>query len=217
MVLNGDYFIFDMDGLMIDSEMVAYKIWKDELESCGYKLDLDFYKQFIGVPDEDMATGFFEEYGKDFPYYEFMEKYLKKRSEIYEKEGVPLKYGLIELLDKLKNKNKTLAVATSSKRNVVEMILKKQNVFHYFDHFITCDDVVKHKPEPEVFLKALEVGGFKAENSFVLEDSENGLRAAHSAGIRSIFIKDMIEPKKEVLDTVYYRAKNLYEVSEIIE
>ncbi|HIT73930.1 MAG TPA: HAD family phosphatase [Candidatus Fimicola cottocaccae] len=217
MVLKADYFIFDMDGLLIDSEMLVYKIWDKILTDKGYNLDIEFYKESIGIPDENMKYRFLEVYGNDFNFEKFTEEYIKMRDDIYNNEGVPLKYGLVELLDKLKNKNKTLAVATSSKRAVVEKILSKNNILKYFDYFITCDDVTKHKPEPEVFLKALEIGGFKAENSFVLEDSENGLKAAHGAGIRSIFIKDMVEPKKEVLDTVYYRGENLFEISKIVE
>ncbi|MBO8434559.1 MAG: HAD family phosphatase [Tyzzerella sp.] len=217
MVLKADYFIFDMDGLMIDSEITIYNVWKRILEKYGYSVDMEFYKQFIGIPDHKMVTGFKERYGEDFPFEKLMKEHAILRDEVYDTEGVPFKYGLLELLETLKSKNKKMAVATSSPMSSVKRLLKRDNVIDYFDYFVTCEDVKTHKPEPEVFLKALELGGFKPEQAVVLEDSQNGLLASHRAGIRSIFIKDIIEPKKEVLDTVYLRANNLLVVSKIVE
>ena len=217
MEIEAKYFIFDMDGLMIDSEKLAYNIWKEEMEKDGYELSLDFYKSMIGIPDNNMIEKFYSEYGKNFDFNKYSNKYQERRDIIYNTIGVDLKLGVIEILNYLKNNNKKLAVATSSCREIVDVILKKNNIYNYFDYFVTCEDVENHKPEPDVFLKAIDLANIKKEDSIIFEDSENGLKAAYKANIRSIFIKDMVEPSREVLDTIYYRAESLVDVIKFIK
>lgn len=216
-MITAQYFIFDMDGLMIDSEKVSFEIWKEVMAANNFNLSFEFYKTLIGLADVKMDKKFYEEFGADIDYFDLLKQYDIKKLHYYRNYVIELKLGLIQLLEHLKARNYKMAVATSSNKETADLILKKVGIYDYFAYFITSNDIEHHKPNPDVFLKALSVAGETKENSIVLEDSTNGLKAAHSAGIKSIFIKDLLTPPKEVLDNVYLSFKDLSECIKYIE
>lgn len=202
--------IFDMDGLMINSERVTYECYAKVLTKMGLSMSEDFYKTLLGKTLPSAYQLMFDEYGNDFPMDETLEEVHQCMDNIFNKDGVPLKTGLIELLTYLKENNYKTIVATSSTRQRVEYLLGMADVLKYYDDSICGDEVTNGKPNPEVFLKACEKLGVNPSEAIVLEDSEAGIQAAYSAQIPVICIPDMKYPEPqfakmttEILDSLH--------------
>ena len=145
--------IFDMDGLMINSEIVTYECYQKVMSDINQPIPLEFYKTLLG---KNVAWGrarFAEQYGEAFPFDEVIKKVHEMIAERFQTEGVPLKPGLIELATYLKENNYKTIVATSSNRARVDKILAGANIEKYFDDSICGDEVTQSKPNPEIFLK----------------------------------------------------------------
>ncbi|WP_050637309.1 HAD family hydrolase [Candidatus Stoquefichus sp. SB1] len=187
--------IFDMDGLMIDSERVTYVCYVKILAKMGLSMSEDFYKTLLGKTLPTAYQLMFDEYGNDFPMDQVLNDVHMLMDDIFIKEGVPLKQGLVELLTYLKDNDYKTIVATSSTRHRMERLLTMADVYKYFDNSICGDEVTHGKPHPEVFLKACEKINIVPSEAIVLEDSEAGIEAAHTAQIPVICIPDMKYPE----------------------
>lgn len=209
--------IFDMDGLMIDSERVTFESYQKVLATMNLIMSEDFYKCLLGKTLFTVTQLFEEHYGEDFPLTDVIAKVHEDMNDRFENEGVPLKKGLIELLTYLKDNNYTTIVATSSTRQRVDHILELAHLTQYFDDSICGDEVTKGKPDPEVFLKSCQKLGVNVDEAIVLEDSEAGIQASASAGIKVICIPDMKQPEKEFADKTYKIFEDLDQVKEYLE
>ena len=182
--------IFDMDGLMIDSERVTFEGYKHVLAKHNLTLSLEAYKTLLGKPVKAVYELFHKDYGDDFDVEETIKAVHQYMADLFENEGVPLKEGLIELLKYLKENDYKTIVATSSQRHRVDHILELSGLQKYFDDSICGDEVT----DPEVFLKSCQKLGITPDEALVLEDSESGINAAYSAGIKVICIPDLKYP-----------------------
>lgn len=187
--------IFDMDGLMIDSERVTYEEYKRKLDLLGYHdFTEDLYKQCLGKNKQGICQVFLDHYGNDFPMQEVWDDvhiWIDERL----KQQVPKKKGLDVLLLWLKQHQIKTIVATSSSRQRVDEILKNADILPYIDDSICGDEVTHGKPDPEIFLKACEKAGVSIKDAIVLEDSEAGIEAAYRGGLDVICIPDMKYPE----------------------
>ncbi len=186
--------VFDMDGLMMDTERIVFENWREIMAECGYRYDLETFKKTIGVrrvETERMMKGI---YGDDFPYLDIAEKCHVLFIEKTERDGIPVKKGLFELLGYLKENGIKMAVATSTRRGSATRALSITGVLDYFDAVVCGEDVQNGKPDPEVFLTAAQRIDTPAGECIALEDSINGIIAAHRAGMLTVMIPDMIEP-----------------------
>lgn len=187
--------IFDMDGLMIDSERVTYEEYKRKLDLLGYHdFTEDLYKQCLGKNKQGICQVFFDHYGNGFPMQEVWDDvhiWIDERL----KQQVPKKKGLDVLLLWLKQHQIKTIVATSSSRQRVDEILKNADILPYIDDSICGDEVTHGKPDPEIFLKACEKAGVSIKDAIVLEDSEAGIEAAYCGGLDVICIPDMKYPE----------------------
>lgn len=195
--------IFDMDGLMINSERVTFECYQKVLEKMNLTMSEEFYKTLLGKTLKSAYQLMFNEYGKDFPVDDVIVDVHAMMNNIFENEGVPVKKGLIELLTYLKDNNYKTIVATSSDRERVNHILDLAHLFQYFDDSICGDEVAKGKPNPEVFLTACQKLGVQPHEALVLEDSEAGIQAAHSGNIPVICIPDMKYPEAKYANMTY--------------
>ncbi|MFQ9923842.1 MAG: HAD family hydrolase [Beduini sp.] len=209
--------IFDMDGLMIDSERVTFDGYVIECNKLGHTMTKEFYKTLLGKPITGIYDQFHKEFGEDFPIEEVIQKVHAYMADLFETKGVPVKPGLIELLKYLKENNYKTIVATSSNRHRVDVILENAKIASYFDDSICGDEVSKGKPNPEVFLKSCEKLGVSPDEALVLEDSEAGILAAYSADIRVICIPDMKYPEKEYAEMTHDIVDNLNDVLTLIK
>lgn len=189
--------IFDMDGLMIDSEKVTYDEYVRKLHLLGYDdFTVEEYKKCLGKNKQGICQVFIDYYGDDFPMNEVWDDVHIWIDESLRKH-VPKKKGLDKLLKYLKDNNYKTIVATSSTRNRVDEILENANITKYFDDSICGDEVQKGKPNPEIFLTACQKLGVNPKEALVLEDSEAGIKAAYDGHIDVICVPDMKYPEGE--------------------
>ncbi len=205
--------IFDMDGLMIDSERVTFECYQERLKDMNLTMDEEFYKTLLGKPIKGIYQRFYDVYGNDFPIQNVIQDVHQLMAERFETEGVPVKKGLVELLHYLKDNNYKTIVATSSNRDRVDKILAQAKITEFFDDSICGDEVTKGKPNPEVFLKSCQKLGVNVDEAIVLEDSEAGIQASYDANIKVICIPDMKYPEKQYKEKTFKILKDLTEVT----
>ena len=209
--------IFDMDGLMIDSERVTFECYQEILKGMNLTMDEEFYKTLLGKPLKGIYQRFYDVYGNDFPIEDVIKDVHALMAKRFETEGVPIKTGLKSLLEYLKENNYKTIVATSSNRDRVDTILSQAQITDYFDDSICGDEVTKGKPNPEVFLKSCQKLGVNVDEAIVLEDSEAGIQASYDAGIKVICIPDMKYPEKQYEEKTYKILKDLNDVTEYLK
>lgn len=208
--------IFDMDGLMVDTEKLSFEGFQYVLAKSGLTISLNFYKKLLGKPEAGIAELIYKEYGENFDVKSTIKEIHDYMDKVFENKGVPLKKGLLDLLNYLKEHDYKTIVATSSQRYRVDRIFKLAGLNPYFDDSICGDEVTKGKPDPEIFLKACEKLGVKPSETLVLEDSEAGINAAYSAAIKVICIPDLKYPEPKFIEMTYKIMNNLLEVRDFL-
>lgn len=209
--------IFDMDGLMIDSERVTFEGYQHVLAKENLTMSEEKYKTLLGKPVKAVHDLFKEDYGPQYDVDQIIKDVHAYIAKCFETEGVPLKPGLVELLKYLKENNYKTIIATSSHRNRVDLIVKQAQIDQYFDDSICGDEVTKGKPNPEVFLKACQKLQVSPQDALVLEDSESGINAAYNADIKVIGIPDMKYPEEKYVKMTYKIMDNLFQVKDFLE
>ena len=194
--------VFDMDGLMFDTETLVYRNWQAMMDEAGYPYSLDDFKQTVGKRKAEVQNFYFGKYGADFPYWDFSEKGRGMYLEYVAERGVPVKPGLHELLEYLRSKDFGIALATSTSRKTTELNLESAGVQGYFDVLVCGDDVKNGKPHPEVFLTAAARLGEAPEACVAFEDSINGIKSAFAAGMKTVMVPDMLQPTNEILPMI---------------
>ena len=189
--------IFDMDGLIFDTEKICYQIMKKTLQKHNYKFNKEMYIKTIGSNNQEAKNITMSFMPENFPYDQLIKEVETELENFTNYNSLPIKPGLIPLLNHLKEKNITCCIASSSNNQTIKRYLEKANIISYFDFFIGGNQVEHTKPQPDLFLKALEIAKIKARDSLVIEDSENGILAAKRANIPVICIPDMKIPDKE--------------------
>jgi len=209
--------IFDMDGLMFDTEKLSKEIWQEIAEKKGYNFEDDFFDEMVGLDIEDTNQAFKKNYGQDFPYFKLREEKNKILKKHVKDKGVPLKKGLLEIIDYLKQNEYLIAVASSSYRERIELYLESAGIKEKFDCIIGGDEVSKSKPDPEIFLKGIQKLGVGRDEAIILEDSAHGVLAAAEAGIKVILIPDLVEHPAEIEKLVYKKLDYLTELKDELE
>jgi len=207
--------VFDMDGLMFDTEKLALEKWLHV--SAHYKVESsrDFFKKFIGRRSSDSALLLAETYGIDFPSGLFLQKVSELMKEHVALLGAPHKPGLIELLDWLEDQNIPKAVATSTKLDGARKSLG--DLWPRFHAIVTGEQVLLGKPAPDIFLAAADRLGVAPADCLGLEDSEFGVRSASAAEMMVIMVPDLIEPTTEIRTLVLGVCESLHEVLEVLK
>lgn len=189
--------IFDMDGVLLDTESVYRDAAFHAAEALGVDLTDEVHASTIGVPAEEGDRLLAEAFGPDFPFDEFdvvLRRYLAARWQ----EDVPLKPGVGAFLDHLAARGLPAAVATSSSRHTASDHLGRAGILSRFAAVVTRDDITHGKPHPEPFLTAAERLSVMPAACLALEDSYNGVRAAHAAGMVTIMVPDLLAPVAEI-------------------
>jgi len=207
--------IFDMDGLMFDTERVAQVAWYRALADRGFVVTDDVYATVIGRTAPDTRAILVAALGTGLPI-EAIEAatsdYLRELLE----PAPPLKPGLLELLDDIGCLGLRAAVASSTARSEVRRRLEACGLEDRFDVVVGGDDVVDGKPAPDLFLQASRLLHVEAADCVVLEDSEPGIRAASAAGMRAIFVPDMVAPSSACCDLATCVVPSLAEVGALL-
>ncbi len=195
--------IFDMDGVLFDTERLAVKCW----DTIGEELSLGkvgyMVLKTLGRTKEESVKIFEREFGHRFNNDEFQRLYKEYLDNYYSKNSVPLKEGVREILEYLKENGYKIAVASSSSRESVLHHLRDADIEKYFDKIICGDMVYKSKPEPDIYITAATELGVNCENCYAVEDSESGLLSAHRANMEVVYIPDLYvatPPIKKIVD-----------------
>ena len=191
--------IFDMDGLLLDTERATFDAFQKVGEDIGCDITRDFYCSMIGVSEPYAINMLTQKFGSGFDGKGFFLKVRESVKKSYSLNGVPVKDGAKELLEFLKESGIECALGSSSAREWVERLLKSAGLFDYFTVFVCGDEVRKAKPDPEIFIKACKKLGTEPTDAVVLEDSPFGIEAAHSAGVPVICVPDMLYPDDDTI------------------
>lgn len=209
--------IFDMDGLMFDTERVFIKAWDYAGEKIGIgKAGFMVYKT-LGMNVAASYKVWREEFGDRYNQEElrkYTKEFLKK---YYDENTVPVKHGLYSLLDFLKGKQCKMVVATSSPRWEVEKHLKDAGVEDYFLDIVCGDMIENSKPAPDIYLKACGMIGAEPGSCYALEDSKNGLLSAYRAGCKPVMVPDLWQPDEEIRKVIVAKYDNLEQVKVAFE
>ncbi len=204
--------IFDMDGLMLDTERIAKFAWQEASRASGYEMSDAVFALMIGRSKRDSAGLMREAFGPGFDF----EKTYRACGVLYEehiaRDGLPLKPGVRELLDDLAARKVPLAVATSTRNPVAAQRLEQAGLLHYFPVLVTGDQITHGKPAPDIYLEAVRRLGIDAASSFALEDSHAGVRSAHGAGLKVIMVPDLLAPSPEIAALTHTVADSLHDV-----
>ncbi len=204
--------IFDMDGLMFDTERLSSIFWEQAGEEVGTEIPEEFVNTFRGRNPAAIREAFLERYGEDFDYEKCRERRTRLQYDYVSKEGVPHKKGLVRLLDYLKEQKIRTAVATSTDRKLADTMLERAGVKEYFDAFAYGDMVERSKPFPDIFLKAAKEIQVPIQECLVLEDSIAGVQAGTAAGALVIHIPDLIMVPEDVKAGIAAQFDSLDEV-----
>ena len=209
--------IFDMDGLMFDTERLWDTFWEPACEALGVPMPEDrpgFYASGRGLAGQYLIQHV-QKYFPGVDPQKMLDKVWQVGNERFAR-GVPCKPGLMELLELLEVRGLPRIVASSSPRNMIEQNLQTTGTARYF-HDIVCGADVQHsKPAPDIFLEAARRLKLDIHDCLVLEDSFNGVRAGHAAGAVTVMVPDLAQPDEEIRRLYDYCCHDLYEVREML-
>ena len=209
-----DAVVFDMDGVIFDSERATMNCWLELARKYGIEGMEKPYFASTGTTAGKTKEIMLDAYGPDFPYDDYAREASKMYHEKYDGGRLPMKSGVKEILEFLKKNGKKISLASSTRRQTVVNQLRDANILDYFDEIVTGDMVSKSKPEPDIFLLACEKTGIAPEKAYAIEDSYNGIRAAYRGGLKPIMVPDLLpadDEMKELSEAVLGRLEDVVE------
>lgn len=204
--------IFDMDGLMLDTEVIGKRSWEKSAEKLGIQLPIDYYPRVIGRTTVSIRPMLLEWFGNDFPVDAFIEGSNQFYQETIHSAPPPVKPGLKDLLLALNAAGIPCGVATSTKKQSAVHKLTSTGLIDHFKILTTGDEVENSKPAPDIYLLAAKRLGSPPGECLALEDSPAGIRAAKSSGMTVFMVPDMVPPTQEIAAIVDGIFENLSEV-----
>ncbi|WP_234122385.1 HAD family hydrolase [Clostridium hydrogenum] len=209
--------IFDMDGLMFDTERIFIKAWDYAGEKMG--LGKAGYMAFktMGMSIKESHQLWNSEFGEFYNEDELRKHTSDFIKNYYSKNKIPVKTGLYELLKYLNENGYRLGLASSSPKWEIEKHLHDHGICEYFEVIVSGDMVTKTKPHPDLYLLACSLLKVDTKQCIALEDSVNGILSAHNAGLKPIMIPDLVQPTEEIEKILYGKFSNLLEVINFLQ
>jgi HAD superfamily hydrolase (TIGR01509 family) len=209
--------IFDMDGLLFDTENIARWAWKKAIENHGYVMSDELYNELIGRDLSWREKILKKRYGKNFPFESITAQRITIGDEREMREGLPIKAGVLDLLNKLSTLGVIMGLATGTSRIRTIRRLNNAGIYQHFTTIVTSEDVAEGKPAPDIFLEASRQINVAPLQCLVFEDSSVGVQAAFQAGMRAIMVPDIEQPSPEVASLAYRVFDSLEQVGELLE
>ena len=209
--------IFDMDGVIFDTERVYLNLWDKVFRKHGYKLNSEDYISVMGKGREVVKSTFLSIYGEDLPI-DIM--YKEKDQLLYsavERNEVPVKDGAIDLLKYLKKSGIKIALATSAKKERAYKQLEASKLLEVFDCIVTKENVNLLKPNPDIFIKASEILKEKPNNCIVVEDSRAGIEAAYKGNMIPFHVEDLAVADNRITKYTKYLFKDCGQILEFMK
>ncbi|MCI5911353.1 MAG: HAD family phosphatase [Oscillospiraceae bacterium] len=202
--------IFDMDGVLLDTERVMHIAWDKAAKSLDFKEAREAGDLAMGR-NRDGVRLLFEERYPYVDYAKFDERYHRYCANILKKEGVPIKESVFDTVDYLKRAGYKVGVATSTSSTHALPQLEEVGIYRFFDVIMTGDTVKKGKPDPEIYLKACNAIGSEPCECYAVEDSPNGIKSAYEAGMKPVFIPDLAVMPDEYRKYIYKEFDSMTE------
>ena len=209
--------IFDMDGVIFDSERLVIECWEVIAAKHNIPDIVEICMRVQGNNREETGKRFREKYGRDFPYEMYKKEVTALFRDRYGEGRLPLKPGVVKILEELKRNNIPLALASSTRSDIVKLEMEEANLLSYFDVVLGGDMVPRSKPEPDIFLAAAAALQAEPKCCYVLEDSHNGIRAAYRAGMHPVMVPDMQQPTEEIRGIAEAVVENLLAALEYLQ
>ena len=213
---NIEAIIFDMDGVIFDTEKLYFNVWERIFKKYGYDMTIDVYSSVMGIGRDNVKKVFKEIYGQDIP---IEQMYKEKDEEVLaaiEENKVEVKAGVKDILEYLEKNELKIALATSAKRDRVYKQLIGAGLLEKFDYILCGDEIINPKPNPEIFIKVAKKLEIKEEHCLVIEDSYSGLNAAFNAKMKVVHVPDLIDYHKKLKNKINIRLENVIELKKYI-
>ena len=184
--------IFDMDGVLVDTEPIYMDICRRLLKKLGIEIPLKRLHSYVGIPANGVWSDIRKNYGLKDPVTHLMA--LENEEQLRELKGldeIPVVTGVIPLIDELKKMKFSLGVGSSSPRSVIELVLSKTGLLNHFRAVVSAEDVAHGKPAPDIFLEAARCLDCMPPDCLVIEDSPHGIKAAGAAGMKVVGYENM--------------------------
>lgn len=209
-------FIFDLDGLLLDTEKLYNVFWKKACADFGFTLSNENALSVRSMTGENAKRRFAEFFGESFDYSAVRARRIKLMDEFIKQNGVLKKQGATELLKAARARKIRLCTATTSPFKRAERLLKRTGLFEFFDEF-ACGDMVKNsKPAPDIYLLATKKLKLSVEECIGFEDSPNGIKACAAAGIKAVMIPDLTDPDPETKALTFRIYNSLTDAMELL-
>lgn len=208
--------VFDMDGLLIESEMLYRDSFLAASEEGGHGMKVETYQKVCGSPWDVITGTIFDDYGADFPIDSFRDAWLRHLA-VMMAEGVALKPGVVEILDLLDRLEIRRAIATSSQHTSVTRHLGPYDLLKRFDTIVARGDYTEAKPSPLPYLTAAKRLDIDPGRCLALEDSYSGVRSASSAGMMTIMVPDVAPPTEEMREKCVAVSSDLHAVARLLQ
>ena len=208
--------IFDMDGLLLDTERLGFEAWSMACDEIGINLPVEVFAEMIGKVQADSREVLINHFGYDFPYQQLRDRRLEIGKEQISNQGIPLKDGAVELLEGLSRRGVPLALATSTRKELATERLQNVNIYRFFNYFVFGDEVKKGKPNPEIFNKASEGIGHFPDDCLVFEDSIPGAQAAIAAKMSFVLVPDFQKPPENIQKKAVRVLDSLVQAPELV-
>lgn len=209
--------IFDMDGVIFDTERLCLDSWKKVAKENGLTGIQEAFYKCIGTTMIQTKSIMMNHYGDQLDYESFREQASVYFHQEEAENGLPIKKGVLEILKLLREKEIPIGLASSTSKEVVEKELKDAGLYPYFQMIIGGDLLKRSKPEPDIYLFACKEMNVEPENTIAIEDSYNGIRSAYGAGMHPIMVPDLISPDEEMITKSDLIVKDLLEIMSIFE
>lgn len=210
-------FLFDLDGLLIDTEEISWHIYKKMLKPYGKTMSMEQYaRDYSGRPEVTNLNTLLQKYSLPLSMDEAWDVEKKIEMDLIE-EGASLKPGAKEILLYLKDRGFPIALASSSRKVRAQKILTRHGIWDWFDGYALAEDITHPKPNGEVFEKAAASLNLDPSECLVLEDSEAGIQAARNAGAKVICVPDLNPPAKQYSDLCEAVVPDLFEAKKYID
>ena len=204
--------VFDMDGVIFDTERLVIEFWKEVAKKHNIPNVEHTCIQCLGTNRVRTREIFLENYGADFPYDPYRAEVTELFNTHYKGVPLPTKPGIRELLNYLQEQDIKVGLASSTAQHLVRDEIGTAGLLPYFQTLV-CGDMVEHsKPAPDIFLKACEILNADPTKSIAFEDSFNGIRSAHCAGMTPIMVPDQVQPTDEIRTLAFHVMPSLLDV-----
>ena len=209
--------IFDMDGLMFDTEKLALPCTAQAARENGWQMYAEDVRAVIGCNFKSAEQHFKSVYGESFDYAPVRKRALELMSRHMDENGVEIKRGLLPLIDYLRDNGILYTVATSSDEPTARHHFEAAGISNLFGEIMSGEKVTRGKPDPQIYLKAADLLGVAAGECVVLEDSIYGIESAYLAGMIPIMVPDLLAPSEKVKNMTYRVVSDLYEAMNVIK